>query len=379
MHMGRSSTWRTIIALVVSAELTCSPLTGLASNLSEPSNASGAEVTQTVKKQDEPTPTNRTTPASQDDPNMQQVATTQVDATGQQNVDTRNVSETQEITSAELESDAPVNTQQQAPAPANTTADTTPKPNDAKPSDESSPTSSTTPSDESVATSKTQGKTETGNAAEEMTQEETQGGALVAMANPSIAAQAHVQNIGWMNEASSSNGSVAIGTSGRSLRVEAMKLNLQGLNGGIEYRAHVQNVGWEGWKSNGAESGSTGRAQRLEAMRIRLTGEAAKQYHVYYRVHVQNIGWMNWAKDGELAGTAGRALRMEAVEIMLVRNGDNGPNPTQGPAFSDAGMTAQAHVQNVGWQNTQTGYNLTIGTTGRGLRIEMHRAYGRAW
>ena len=69
-------------------------------------------------------------------------------------------------------------------------------------------------------------------------------------------------------------------------------------------------------------SGTTGQSLRLEAVRIRLTGEMAEHYDVYYRVHIQNEGWMDWTKNGEPAGSEGYAYRMEALEIRIVPKGD---------------------------------------------------------
>lgn len=110
---------------------------------------------------------------------------------------------------------------------------------------------------------------------------------------PSVYATAHVQNIGWMKEISADK---TFGTTGRSLRVEGIRLRLgSGIGGSIEYRSHVQNIGWEKtWSKDGQMSGTTGKSYRIEAVQIRLTGDAAEKYDVYYRGHVQNIGWLCW-------------------------------------------------------------------------------------
>ena len=75
-------------------------------------------------------------------------------------------------------------------------------------------------------------------------------------------------------------------------------------------------------------SGTSGKSLRLEAIKIRLTGEMAKKYDIYYRVHCQNIGWMGWAKNGESAGTAGYSYRLEGINIMLVEKGNAAPGST---------------------------------------------------
>lgn len=152
------------------------------------------------------------------------------------------------------------------------------------------------------------------------------GSANSALSGKYVTYQSHVQNIGWQK--SVADGATA-GTSGKSLRMESVKLNLgaaTGYSGGIRYRSHIQNVGWEsGWKYNGAMSGTSGKSLRLEAIQIELTGDVAKHYDVYYRVHAQNYGWLGWAKNGDSAGTEGYSLRLEAIQVKLVKK--NAPAP----------------------------------------------------
>ena len=147
---------------------------------------------------------------------------------------------------------------------------------------------------------------------------------ILVYAAPQINYQAYVTNIGWQNPVS--NGGTA-GTTGQKLRVEALRINLNG----VEYCAHVQNIGWQEWKKSGEIAGTTERNLRIEAVRIRLTGSAADKYDIYYRTHVQNGGWLGWAKDGEPAGTAGAGLRMEALQIQIVPKGTS--VQTGGKAF----------------------------------------------
>jgi lysophospholipase L1-like esterase len=74
-----------------------------------------------------------------------------------------------------------------------------------------------------------------------------------------------------------SDGELA-GTTGESLQIEAIKINLEGLdNYDVYYRGHIQNEGnqpsengqWL-WVKNGEELGSTGKGQRLEAIEIKI-------------------------------------------------------------------------------------------------------------
>ena len=53
----------------------------------------------------------------------------------------------------------------------------------------------------------------------------------------------------------------------------------------VSYDVHVQNVGWQTWASDGEQSGTTGKSLRLEALRIALQGDVANRYSVSYRTH----------------------------------------------------------------------------------------------
>ena len=137
-------------------------------------------------------------------------------------------------------------------------------------------------------------------------------------AKPSVSYTTHVQNEGWQKEVS--DGAMA-GTKGKSLRLEGIKIrvNGDGLQGGIEYSTHVQNLGWQPYVSNGEMAGTKGKSLRLEGIKIRLTGELAEKYHVEYRTHVQNEGWQDWVRDDAVSGTHGKGLRLEGIEIRLVK------------------------------------------------------------
>ena len=215
-----------------------------------------------------------------------------------------------------------------------------------------------------------------------------------------LISEAHVQNIGWM--APVANGGV-LGTFGRSLRVETLRLtlvNTTGFSGGISYQTHVQNIGWQApvvlqtpgnttQVYRGGNAGTTGQGLRMESFTMNLTGELANHYDIYYRAHVQNIGWMGWAKNGNYAvGSAGLSLRMEALQILVILKGSSPPgdtyngvtSPAGAPCFVDAtsaGLRGAVnyggfvHVQNVGNLNfSRVNGSSFIGTMGRGLRLE---------
>ena len=197
----------------------------------------------------------------------------------------------------------------------------------------------------------------------------------------------HIQNVGW--EKSWRKDGQMSGTSGRSLRLEGIKIQLEkpaGVDLGVEYKTHIQNIGWEStWRANGTMSGTSGRALRLEAIRIRLTGADASRYNIYYRVHAQNYGWLDWAKNGAESGTAGQGLRLEGIQIMVRPKGmtlsSAADTAIRGCSYVEIGKSSTSmaggsglinyttHVQNYGWQGWVHDGSIA-GTTGEAKRLE---------
>ena len=179
--------------------------------------------------------------------------------------------------------------------------------------------------------------------------------------SPELNYQAHVSNIGWQTEVK--EGEIA-GTTGKSLAVEALRLNMvlpEGTEGGIEYAAHVSNIGWQKSVQNGEIAGTTGKSKSIEAIKINLTGDIAEKYDVYYRVHSANFGWLGWAKNGEYAGSAGYARAVEALEIRLYKkDAEDKPLQEQKSYKSETNegrVSYQAHMQDVGWMSKVTDGN----------------------
>lgn len=125
--------------------------------------------------------------------------------------------------------------------------------------------------------------------------------------------------------------------------------------GDISVQSHVQNIGW----MNG--EGTTGRSLRLEALKLTQVNDK----RICATAHVQNIGWQEKqctnGKDSSITvGTTGKALRLEALTI----------------SSPDGGVSAEAHVQNIGWQGKRIapkGADVTVGTSGQSLRLEAVR------
>src|ERR1043165_3136095 len=85
---------------------------------------------------------------------------------------------------------------------------------------------------------------------------------------------------------------------------------------------------------NNAQAGTTGRSMRMEAIKIRL--QEFPGLRVCYQAHVQNKGWMPEVCDNAQAGVVGQGLRMEAIKIRLVGT----------PGWS---VCYQSYVENKGW------------------------------
>ncbi|WP_414150304.1 phage tail spike protein [Acetobacterium carbinolicum] len=177
----------------------------------------------------------------------------------------------------------------------------------------------------------------------------------------------HVENLGWRKWVEAGQLS---GTVGKGLRIEAIEIKFDDLNGldlNIAYKAHVENIGWQDVVTNGSTAGTTDEGLRLEALMISLFGADANKYSIWYRVHIQNIGWQQWCKDGGVAGTEGQALRAEGLQILILEKGKNLYRSEDPGAVMNT--VYRSHVENIGWKawfrNGQAS-----GTVGQGLRLE---------
>lgn len=165
----------------------------------------------------------------------------------------------------------------------------------------------------------------------------------------------YIQGSEWEEEFSKENGQTS-GTTGKSLRLEAIKIRLQNdLGISIRYKSHVQDVGWMDWKHDGEISGTTNEDKRLEAIQIEL--ENTEKYSVMYRTHVEDFGWQEWKKEGEISGTVGESKRVEAIEIRITEK--------------IGGVEYFTHIQDIGWENDFSKKDgQTAGTRERSLRLE---------
>lgn len=139
-----------------------------------------------------------------------------------------------------------------------------------------------------------------------------------------VTGQAHVQDIGWMSPTDN-----VVGTTGRGLRLEAIKLT----GWPIAYQVHVQNIGWMDWAWNGEQAGTTGKSLRIEAIRIHLgPGVDYDGSYIEYRCHIQDIGWVGWVKAYDVCGTTGQSRRLEAIQVRVIT--PDKPAPSTSPSVS---------------------------------------------
>lgn len=168
----------------------------------------------------------------------------------------------------------------------------------------------------------------------------------------------HIQNVGWEKDFSKSNGQLS-GTTGKSLRIEAIKMKLANApsNAKIKYSAYVEGDGWQNDVFDGKIAGSTGKGLRLLGLKVQLVN--VENYSVLYRIHVQDIGWKPWVQDGIVTDAIEQVKRIEAIEIKIV------------PKKEIFAVAYSSHIQNIGWENDFSKINGDMsGTSGKSLRIE---------
>ena len=138
--------------------------------------------------------------------------------------------------------------------------------------------------------------------------------------NRGLKYKAHVQDIGWCDEVQ--DGQIA-GTTGFSKRLEALTVHpdMDGLT--LRISAHQQNRGWvtyqDAKKGAPVTIGTTGQSLRLEALCIEAV-EIPKGLRFEFCVHVQDIGWLAWTPSGYSTGSDGQYRRIEAICMRVVND-----------------------------------------------------------
>lgn len=179
---------------------------------------------------------------------------------------------------------------------------------------------------------------------------------------PTVVAQAHVANAGWLIPV---KGGDVVGQTGKSRSLQALRVGVEGISGSVEVSSHVADIGWQGYVSGASFSGTVGRSKAIQAVKLRLTGDAAQQYDIYYRVHVANYGWLGWAKNDAVAGTTGLSKQAEAIQVKLVKRGGSDAPASNIPAYvAVPPLSVSVDCFGIGWQSA-VGNGAVAGTTGQ--------------
>lgn len=129
-----------------------------------------------------------------------------------------------------------------------------------------------------------------------------------------IAYNGHVEGYGWLSPV---NDGTMCGTTGQSLRLEAIQIDTRYLNLDIHAKAHISKIGWRdyGKIDNNTVIGTTGESKALECLCLNCTNA-----NLVYRVHIEGTGWSAWTKaDGiSTLGTVGQSLQLEAIEMKII-------------------------------------------------------------
>jgi len=174
--------------------------------------------------------------------------------------------------------------------------------------------------------------------------------------NVEIRAEAHASGAGWLGVVTGKN--ITLGAEGMQRQLEAIKLSLSSNSEyDISYRVHVSGTGWMDWVQNGEVAGTTGKGKAIEAVEIKLERKGSiVAEHPTYSAFCRGFGWQEWVKAGAMAGTVGRSLPVDALRINV--------------GLNNMEIAGEAHVASVGWTGTVKGKNITLGAEGMQRQME---------
>ena len=122
-----------------------------------------------------------------------------------------------------------------------------------------------------------------------------------------ITGYGHVENLGW-----EPMHNLTIGTTGKSLRLEAFNLVIK-VNGKdviAKGAVHIEDFGDVAVNTN--LFGTMGLKKQLEGVKVNIDPS------VEYRVHQQTSGWSGWAKNNTWCGIKGKRKQIEAIQFRTV-------------------------------------------------------------
>lgn len=127
--------------------------------------------------------------------------------------------------------------------------------------------------------------------------------------------RAHVQNLGWLDPVHDGQ---AAGTTLHSLRLEALQIDTRKCPGlKIKASAHIQGVGTVdyGYIDHDTVIGIIGKSLRLEALHLEAEGLPDGK-KLYIQMHFANDGWGRAVAGGD-AGSFGLGKEVQAIKIWI--------------------------------------------------------------
>ena len=88
----------------------------------------------------------------------------------------------------------------------------------------------------------------------------------------------------------------------------------------VTVKTYDKKNGWKTYTNVSGDTiiGSIGESLPLQAVNVELNG--LEGYKLQYRTHLSNVGWSNWANQGSMSGVTSGNEQMEAIEFRLVQD-----------------------------------------------------------
>ena len=160
----------------------------------------------------------------------------------------------------------------------------------------------------------------------------------------------HVQDIGWRDSTPSIvvDDAVWVGTVDTQNRIEALRLN-DPAGAVFTMKGHVQNVGWVSQQrlpDGRVMVGTTGKSLRLEAVQL---FPISPLRDVWCQAFVAGKGWLEPQKNGGTCGTTGESRKMLTLRIWIrPTEGEPTTPPTTPPVEVDPVLSTVSTVGDVG-------------------------------
>ena len=129
----------------------------------------------------------------------------------------------------------------------------------------------------------------------------------------------------------------------------------------MEYNVYIERTGWSGWKEDGQTAGTTGKSLKLEAIKIQLLN--LNEYSVKYRAHIQGTGWTPWVKNGTQLGNVNSGLRIEAIEVKIVHKSSE-----QKEESIKRGVDVSTYQRTIDWKSAANDENVEFAMIRAGYR-----------